>query len=116
MMAVGEGRRVASDAHEQRLPEPRSCRIGEGYRAPPGPPEGVLIQSRHLRGLSKGKPAIGVKAAGQLNLHVPLEFARTEWQAGQRLLVKIKNDAHAESVALSGDGVKESTASLQMAP
>ena len=71
-----------------------------------GHPKGVLIQSRHLRGLSKGKPAIGVKATGQFDLHVTLPFAGSEGQTGEGLVVEIESDAHADSIVLVNGRVK----------
>ena len=61
--------------------------------------EGVAIQIGHAGSLSKREPAIGVKAASQLDLHVALPFARLQGQAGKGLIVEIERDAHRGSVA-----------------
>jgi len=63
-------------------------------------PQGIAVQFRQARRMPKGKPAAGVVAAGQLNLHVPLPFAGAQGQSGQHRLVEFQRHAHDRSMAL----------------
>ncbi len=67
--------------------------------------ERVMIQTRQARGLAQGKPPERIVAAGQLDLHVPLPFSRTEGQAGQGFRIEIEGDAHGRTVAAPKGGV-----------
>ncbi len=56
--------------------------------------KGIAIQFSHAGGLTEREPAPGIVAAGQLDLHVALPFARLQGQTGECLLVKIKGNTH----------------------
>lgn len=60
--------------------------------------ESVTIQLRHARSQAQRQPAIGVKAARQLNLHKSLALAGPQRQAGKDLFIEFQNDAHARSI------------------
>jgi hypothetical protein len=49
--------------------------------------EGKLIQPGHASGLAQSQPPAAVVPAGQLDLHVPLAFARPEREHPQRFFV-----------------------------
>lgn len=68
-------------------------------------PKGEMVQSRQAGGLGKGEPPPGVVAASQFDLHVALPLTRPQGKIGERLLVELKRDAHADSFALPEGGV-----------
>ena len=49
-----------------------------------------LIQLRHVRRLPEAQPAFRVIAAGQLDLHVPFAFTRTQRQRVERRFVNFQ--------------------------
>src|SRR5258707_3221334 len=63
--------------------------------------EGVLVQLGHASALAKREPAGGIEAAGQLDLHVTLAFARTERNRRKGLLVQIKCDTHTVRLSIA---------------
>jgi len=79
---------------------PRDTPLGQSHA------ERVMVQSRHPSGLFQGKPAIGIKAASQLDLDVPLAFARPERKASEDLIVNLDSDAHDQTIAALRHPVK----------
>lgn len=51
--------------------------------------------------MGKGKPALRVVAASQLDLHVAIPFPRTQRETGQGLLVEFKRDTHGAILCVS---------------
>ena len=70
------------------------------------------IQLGHPRGLSQGKPAFGVKAAGQFDLHVALSFSWRKRQAPHGLVIEIKSNAHKQMFSLFRHSVKNTAVLL----
>lgn len=58
----------------------------------------VLVQARHPCALRERQPAVGVKAARQLDLHQPFPFAGLQRQAGQNLFINVENNAHGQTM------------------
>jgi hypothetical protein len=56
--------------------------------------------------LSDRQPAVGVKPAGQFDLHVALSLAWTQRQTGQGLLVKFESDTDKFNIALQNCEIK----------
>jgi hypothetical protein len=59
-----------------------------------GDTEGEVIQAGHASAHVERQPAGCIKTADPFDLHVPFAFAWPQRQAGQDLLVQIKNHAH----------------------
>lgn len=68
--------------------------------------ESVVIQACKPGRLGESHPALGVVAAGQFNLHVPLAFAGPEGQTCKHGLVEFQSDAHDELIAALSARVK----------
>lgn len=58
-----------------------------------GGAESVPVKLRHPGRLPQRKPPIGVKPAGQFDLHVPFPLAGRQGQARKGLIVEIQSDA-----------------------
>ena len=56
--------------------------------------KGVVIQIGHASTLSESQPAAAIKAASQLNLHVPFAFPWPKGQVRKGLLVQFKSHTH----------------------
>jgi len=57
-----------------------------------------LVQPRHARRLPEAQPALGVIAAGQFDLHVPLALALSQRQREERRFVNFQRDGHAARI------------------
>ena len=59
-----------------------------------GDAKSVMIQPGQTRAQGKSQPALGVKPAGNLDFHLPLTFARCQWQSRKSLFVQIQRHTH----------------------